>query len=51
MFDENEVRKTISVLKPDGQLFEVRIIGNKVTYSGYFKNADTLVAGLKKIIG
>lgn len=49
MFDEKEVRKTIAVLKPDGQLFEVRVIGNKVTYSGYFKSADTLVPELKKL--
>lgn len=49
MFDEKEVRKTIAVLKPDGQLFEVRVIGNKVTYSGYFKNADTLVSELQEL--
>lgn len=37
----------ISILKPDGQLFEVRLIGKqrgyKVTWSGYFRDTETLL--------
>lgn len=40
-----QVRKTLSILKPDGQAFEVRIIstGKKKIISGYFRDADTLL--------
>lgn len=49
MFEESEVRKAILVLKPGSQLFEVRVIyGNKAMFSGYFKDADTVVNELKK---
>lgn len=49
MFDESEIRKTISVLKPEGQLFEARVIcDSRAMYSGYFKDANTLVRELKK---
>ena len=49
--DENEVRKTIGIFKPDGELFEVRIIAsNKTTYSGYFDNADNLIKALDRDI-
>ena len=45
---EQEIRKAIEVLKPDGQLFEVRIINsNKRVSSGYFRDADTLIRCLK----
>lgn len=44
MLNEKEIRKTIALMKPEGQLFEVRVIyGNKAIYSGYFKNADDLM--------
>lgn len=44
MLNEKEIRKTIALMKPEGQLFEVRVIyGNKAMYSGYFKNADDLM--------
>ena len=46
--DENELRKTINVLKPNNQLFEVRIIDGKQNSSGYFTNADTLIKELNK---
>lgn len=50
LFDENEIRKTISLLKPDNQLFEVRIIyENNKTLSGYFCSAETLIQALKGI--
>ena len=44
MINESEIRKAISILKPDDQLFEVRVIyNNKQMYSGYFKSADDIV--------
>ena len=47
--DENEIRKTIALMKPNGQLFEVRIPKKgKGSISGYFKDADTLIRELKK---
>lgn len=49
MFDEKEIRKTISILKPERQLFEIRVLcGNKATFSGYFKDADILISELAK---
>ncbi len=36
-------------MKPNNQLFEVRIVlDNKKNYSGYFKDADTLIKALKE---
>ena len=51
MFDEQEIRKAIAIMKPDGKLFEIRIIHNsgKKNYSGYFDNADMLISALKKV--
>lgn len=50
MIDEKEIRKAISVLKPDNQLFECRIIyNNRATYSGYFRGADELLRGMEGI--
>lgn len=49
-FDEAEVRKTIMLMKPNGQLFEVRAIyGTKQVMSGYFRDADTLIKALHRI--
>lgn len=49
-FDEQEIKKTISVMKPDNQLFEVRVIyGTAPALSGYFTDADTLIDNLKRI--
>ena len=51
-FDENEARRAISVLKPNGELFEIRFIPTTKNryeiYSGYFTNADTLISELRK---
>lgn len=50
MIDEKEIRKAISVLKPDNQLFECRVIyNNRTTYSGYFRGADELLRGMDGI--
>lgn len=51
MINESEIRKTISLLKPDGRLFEVRIIyDSRATYSGYFKSADDLIEAFQRDI-
>lgn len=45
-YDEDMIRRTISLLKPNNELFEVRIIGKgnkKRIISGYFTDADTLI--------
>ena len=49
--DETEIKKTISVMKPDHQLFEVRVIygNNNQNLSGYFTDADRLIEGLRHI--
>lgn len=49
-YNEEEVRKTIAIMKPDNQIFECRVVyGNKQTYSGYFSNADGLLKAVKKL--
>lgn len=50
MLNEKEIRKTITLMKPEGQLFEVRVIyGNKSMYSGYFTNADDLMRAFDEL--
>ena len=51
IIQETELRKAIEQLHPDDELFEVRVIGsrNKKPITGYFKDADTLLDGLKTI--
>ena len=47
IIDETIVRRAIHTIKPDGGLFEVRIIGSgrkKDIISGYFMDADTLIS-------
>ena len=50
MIDESQLRRALNILKPDGTLFEVRMlmIQPKRTMSGYFKDADTAIEALKK---
>ena len=38
-----ELRKAISQMKPNGQLFEVRVIGDRKPISGYFRDVETLI--------
>ena len=49
-FDENEIRKAISIMKPENSLFEIRVIaaggGNA---SGYFRDADTCINAMRGI--
>lgn len=47
VIDEQEVRKAIEILKPDGRLFEVRVINGKFVSSGYFRDAETLIHQLR----
>lgn len=45
-YDESMIRRTIDILKPNNELFEVRIIGKgnrKRIISGYFTDTDTLI--------
>lgn len=46
-FDEKTIRQAITLLKPNNELFEIRIIGKgnnkKRVISGYFTDADTLI--------
>lgn len=46
-FNEDEIRKAVAILKPDGQLFEVRAIDGRWNASGYFTDAETLIDELK----
>ena len=48
-FNETEVRRAIEFMKPDNQLFEIRIIGSgsQKTMSGYFTNADKVIQELR----
>lgn len=49
-FDETEIRKTIAIMKPDNQLYEIRIhAGAKKIISGYFRGADGLIRELRKL--
>ena len=47
--NEQEIRKTVNVLKPDHQLFEVRILGadKRNVLSGYFTDCDVLIDALR----
>lgn len=49
LINEKEIRKTIEQLKPNGQLFEIRIINGKKIISGYFKDANTLIEKLDTV--
>ena len=52
LLNETIVRRAIHTIKKDGELFEVRIIGergkNNIA-SGYFRDADTLIAAFDKM--
>ena len=45
----NEIRKALSILKPNNELFEIRILMKpKKTLSGYFRNIDLAIEELSK---
>ena len=51
IINESEVRKTVALMKPNNEAFEIRIIyGNKLTYSGYFNSADALMTAFDRDI-
>lgn len=49
-FDAEEIRKAISVLKPNGELFEIRILGedSNVIVSGYYTDVEPFLRDLKR---
>lgn len=49
--DSDEVRKTIALLKPDHQLFEIRILGadKRNVHSGYFTDVETLLEAFDSV--
>lgn len=49
LINETELRKAIAQLKPDGELFEVRIMGGRQPISGYFREADTLIKAFQTV--
>lgn len=51
-FDEKIIKQVIKVIKPDNELFEIRIIqkgSKKAVISGYFTNVNTLIKALDTI--
>lgn len=49
LINETELRKAITQLKPDGELFEIRIMSNGKPISGYFRDIDTLIKAFEKV--
>lgn len=49
-YDENEIRKALSIMKMPDELFEVRIVtASKKNVSGYFRSADVCMDALKNV--
>ena len=49
LINEIELRKAITQLKPDGQMFEVRVLGDRKPLSGYFKDVDKLIEAFNTV--
>lgn len=47
--DSDLLKKALNILKPDGELFEVRVLQDKRVLSGYFTDVDTLLLKLKTV--
>ena len=47
--DEEQIRLWWSVFNPDSKIVEIRLLG-KTTYSGYFRDVDTLIKGLRPLL-
>jgi KaiC/GvpD/RAD55 family RecA-like ATPase len=47
--DESQIRLWWSVFNPQNKLVEIRLLG-KNTYSGYFKDIDTLIAKIRPLL-
>lgn len=48
-FDETRLREALTIMKPDNQLFEIRMIKGRQNMSGYFRDADALIKALNKV--
>lgn len=49
LINETELRKAIEQLKPDGELFEIRIMGGSKPISGYFRDVNTLIEAFQTV--
>ena len=47
--DGTKLKQALDILKPNGELFEVRVVQDKRVLSGYFTDADTLLLKLKTV--
>ena len=47
--DESQIRQWWAVFNPESKLVEIRLLG-KQTYSGYFRDVDTLINGLRPLL-
>lgn len=47
--NEKEIKNAINMMKDLGDLFEIRIIQGKTTYSGYFVDADKAINELRRM--
>ena len=47
--DIERIREALEILKPNKQLFEVRVLKGKTTISGYFTDVETLARAFNKI--
>lgn len=47
--NEGQIRKWWQLFNPQGKLVEIRLLG-KATYSGYFRDIDTLIAQLRPLL-
>lgn len=47
--DEQQIRKWWALFNPDSKLVEIRLLG-KATYSGYFKDVETLIKCLRPLL-
>ena len=49
IIDVSKIKDALEVLKPDNQLFEIRILKGKTTISGYFTSVDVLEQAFKTV--
>lgn len=47
--DESQIRQWWRLFNPEGKLIEIRLLG-KTTYSGYFKDVDKIINGLRPLL-
>lgn len=45
----DEIKRSIEILKPNGKLYEIRILSSRPTISGYFKGTENLEKAFGKI--